>query len=201
MSSSDSDSNGNSNGDGSISYMSRWKQTNHHHHHHHHNMIKSNSLSELCAISESIKISDCSISSGTSGIKDNSGSSGGRSPVSIVSSSPLSNDKVYLATSSPLRTPQPHQQIYEAPARLSVPSNKKRSLTLSDFNEDQGFVHLENSSYVSTNFIELVKAADMGIKGGQQPYLCDEACGGTYFLRVSLIIILSLTLSLTLLFY
>jgi len=192
MSSSDSDSNGNSsnsNGDGSISYMSRWKQTNHHHHHH--NMIKSNSLSELCLISESIKISDSS----SSGIKDNS-SSGGRSPVSIVSSSPLSNDKVYLsATSSPLRTPQPQpMQIYESPARLSVPSTKKRSLTLSDFNEDQGFIHLESSSYVSTNFIELVKAADEGIKKGQNPYLCDEACGGTYFLRVSLIIILSLTL-------
>ena len=176
-----SDSNSNINGDGSISYMSRWKQTNHHHHHH--NMIKSNSLSELCAISESIKISDSSSSSNS--IKDNS--SGGRSPVSIVSLSPLSNDKVYLsATSSPLRTPQPHQQIYESPARLSVPSKKKRSLTLSDFNEDQGFVHLESSSYVSTNFIELVKAADIGIKAGQQPYLCDEACGGTYFLRVSL---------------
>ena len=138
--------------------------------------IKSTSLNELCAISDSISLSDSSLTI----------SEGKISPVSILSSSPI-DDRIYSPTSSPLRCTSNYlspPRIYEAPARLSMPTltTKKRSLTLTDFNDDN-FVHLESSTSVSQDVIDLVKSADAGIKAGVEPFLCDDAMGGTYFLR------------------
>lgn len=84
------------------------------------------------------------------------------SPTSVVSLSPLSNNN----------------QI------SSLYSVKKRSLTLTDLNEDFDFVHLaDNNSNVSEEFRGLIKAADNALKVGMEPVLCDDALGGTYFLR------------------
>jgi len=147
-------------------------------------MMKSTSLNELCAISDSISLTD-SYSSLTT-------SEGKISPVSIISSSPI-DDRISPTSlmSSPSRSSYSNSnyvspsRIYEAPARLSIPVTpltKKRSLTLTDFNDDN-FVHLESSSFASQDMIELVKSADAGIKAGVEPFLCDDAMGGTYFLR------------------
>lgn len=131
-------------------------------------MIKSNSLNDFSStiLGESVNLNDVRPSS----------------PVSIVNagtsiSSPLSGLKSNISS--------PPRQIYEAPARLSAMSQnqtKKRSLTLTDYNDDN-FLILENSSHLSQDIIELVKNADSGLKAGVEPSLCDDAMGGTYFLR------------------
>lgn len=129
------------------------------------------SLNELCALAN-MTISD-----------DEKKWTGKLSPTSVVSLSPISNnDKISSPPRQMYRTPP--RQIYESPPRLASSNVKKRSLTLTDLNEDFDFIHLsDNNSNVSEEFKGLIKTADNALKLGMEPVLCDDALGGTYFLR------------------
>jgi hypothetical protein len=76
----------------------------------------------------------------------------------------------------------------EAPARLNSPQRflkpfRHRAASLSEMEDSESFVTLENTSTELFDLPYLVSKANSGLKYGVDPILAEGAMGGTYFLR------------------